>query len=67
MSQTIDRARWRIADLLDRIPGLCWANLVSWVLRQRDIRDTRQDWMCREDADNCGRCWCGKLRLEGEK
>ena len=58
--------RWDLAALINRMPGTCWANLVSWALGSRpmlDLRngdDVRQDWMCASDAARNGRCYCGK-------
>lgn len=59
------RARWKVAWLLDRLPGMCWANLVSWVLYDERLRDTRQDWMCRQGVARCGTCYCGKVDPAG--
>lgn len=64
------KLRWRIAHLLDWLPGQCWADLVSWVLRDRhDDPDWRSrvpwrpiGWMCRQDLARVGSCYCGKLR-----
>ena len=62
--------RWRVARLLDHLPGMCWASLVSWVIYGPEkgdgytLRGCRIDWMCREnDAQDC---YCGKLRSVGE-
>lgn len=56
------RLRWRIAVLLGKLPGQCWADLVSWAAGGRD----RWPWFpqtdtCRRDAADGG-CYCGKLR-----
>lgn len=65
----MEKLRWRIAWLLDKLPGQCWADLVSWVLRDR--RDRRDypigPWSpmgpsCRNDLARSGACYCGKLR-----
>lgn len=56
------RARWWIAYQLNRLPGLCWANLVSWALKSRPITETRVDWICRKDFEDNGCCYCTKLR-----
>lgn len=68
--KTIERLRWRIAELLNRLPGQCWSGLVDWVLYiWRDDPDLRTaiPWrpigdMCRRDFAQCGSCYCGKLR-----
>jgi hypothetical protein len=54
--------RWQLASHLNRLPGMCWANLVSWALRSISITETRQDWICRADFDANGCCYCTKLR-----
>jgi hypothetical protein len=60
--------RWWFADLLNRLPWTCWANLVSWALGSKPLYDRhgdgdiRMDWICRTDFENCGACYCGKLR-----
>jgi hypothetical protein len=58
-----DRLRWRIAELLNRLPGQCWTNLVMWANRSTDQRIPWQpiDWACRADAARNGACWCGKF------
>ncbi|MBQ1061312.1 hypothetical protein [Micromonospora sp. C41] len=69
------RLRWRIAGLIDRLPGQCWSGLVDWVLyRWRDDPDLRSalPWrpvsdMCRRDVARCGYCYCGKLRRDGAR
>jgi hypothetical protein len=60
------RLRWWLAAQLDRLPGQCWADLVSWALAW-DAGDKRSPWspqgaMCRSDAAETGTCYCGKLR-----
>jgi hypothetical protein len=60
----MSRIRWRIAGWLDRLPFMCWANLVSWALGSAPLSDTRQDSICRSDMERCGICYCGKLRSE---
>lgn len=62
---TGSRARWKVAGILNRLPGMCWANLVSWVLYSKPLRETRQDWACRQDAASCGTCYCGKIDPAG--
>lgn len=69
----IERLKWRVAYLLDRLPGQCWADWVSWVYRDgRGWREERYwrayaPWWpmgatCREDFARTGACYCGKLR-----
>lgn len=59
--------RWRIADLLNKLPGQCWTELVCWVQRDRhEGLRSRLPWRpvtptCRSDALD-GACYCGKLR-----
>jgi hypothetical protein len=61
------KLRWKFADLLNRLPRTCWANLVSWALGSKPLidrhgdGDIRQDWICRKDAGANGRCYCGKI------
>jgi hypothetical protein len=57
----IDRLRWRIANLIDRIPGQCWADLADWPLGNRRLPWAPQRPGCREDMERCGSCYCGKL------
>lgn len=64
------RARWTVARLLDRLPGMCWAQLVGWVYGGTRLRDTRQTYQsggvdCRTDAQRCGVCYCGRIDLIG--
>ena len=65
----MSKLRWWIAAQLDRLPGQCWADLVTWAL-DWPPRDSRLPWRpatstCRLDAEQCGACYCGKLRAEG--
>jgi hypothetical protein len=62
---TGSKRRWRIADLMNRLPGQCWADLVGWVLGDAPER-SRLPWrpissMCRQDAARTGCCYCGKI------
>lgn len=63
-----NRVRWTTAHWLNKVPGTCWSNLVSWALHWRPLwsrygdGDIRQDSLCRRDPDECGTCYCGKLR-----
>lgn len=56
-----DRARFAIAELVNRLPGQCWADLVMWALRRGD---SKLPWSpsrsCREDMQGTGFCYCGK-------
>lgn len=64
----MSRVRWWIAHRLDR-PGWCWASLVGWALYgswSRPLRECRIDWMCREDLEANGHCYCGKLGAVSE-
>lgn len=65
-----ERVRWRVARLLDQLPGQCWADLVSWALHdQHDDPDFWSHWVpwrpirreCRQDAARVGVCYCGKI------
>ena len=74
MKDLIEKARWWVAVQANRLPGQCWANLVSWVLAGR--RERREwylrerlpwrpiDRVCRGDQARTGFCYCGKLRPE---
>jgi hypothetical protein len=67
-----ERFKWWLAYQLNRLSGQCWADLVYWVLRSpKDDPGLRAalPWrpinaMCRFDAAECGRCYCGKLAAE---
>lgn len=63
----MSRVRWFIADRLDRLPGFCWANLVTWALGWHTMRErgVRQDSVCRADFAANGVCYCGKLKRGG--
>lgn len=67
--------RWRVATLLDKLPGQCWCDLVEWALRRHeDDPDTRwndlarrvplrrQTPTCFTDALAVGTCYCSKVR-----
>jgi hypothetical protein len=58
------RARWAVARWLNRLPGMCWANLVGWALDHRELRHTRQDSVCVSDTELNGVCYCGKRRSD---
>jgi hypothetical protein len=60
-------ARWRIAHLLNRLPGQCWTDLVWWVQRDRRSVTSRNPWSpqtpgCWRGMQEQGVCYCGKLR-----
>jgi hypothetical protein len=60
--------RWKIAALLDRLPGQCWTDLVWWALqRPGGGYGQRTPWSpqnkeCWRGRDTVGVCYCGKLR-----
>jgi hypothetical protein len=72
----LEKLRWRIAYLLDRLPGQCWADLVSWALdgmrvarrNDRNPLPWRPNRSCQQDArtsrDRC--CYCNKLGPDGK-
>lgn len=70
-----DGWRWRVAQIMDKLPRQCWSDLVEWALRRHeDDPDTpwndlvrrapfrRQTDGCREDALRNGSCYCAKVR-----
>lgn len=70
------KARWKIADLLGRLPGQCWADLVSWALddrrTRRNLGNPRHPWRpvrdsCRRDLAANGTCYCGSLRKQPDR
>ena len=71
MNRLLKRIRWNIAYLLNRLPNQCWPELVSWALDGASVSrhrvDTPLPWRttnedCRLSAQNCGTCWCAKIR-----
>lgn len=73
----ITRMRWRIAHLLNKLPGQCRAGLVSWALdgpaASRRRGDNPLPWSpitdtCRQISPPNDRCYCGKIcaRTEDE-
>lgn len=65
-TKTVERARWRIAYLLNWLPGQCWADLATWALGWHK-GEKRLPWspagsVCRADVARTGNCYCGKLR-----
>jgi len=61
------RWRWRLAILLDRIPGMCWADLVTWALGWRRNPWARRTSACRADEARSGCCYCGKYGPESPR
>lgn len=60
------RWRWQVAHLLNRLPGTCWADLVSWVWGARRLPWAPVTSACRADAAACGRCYCGQIGADGK-
>lgn len=65
-----EKMRWRIANIVNRLPGQCWANLVSWAVDGpracRSRGDSPLPWrpidsMCRQISPPNDRCYCGKI------
>jgi len=55
--------RYRVADRLDRRPGMCWARLVCWAeYGSGELGDCRRADECRREAENRGSCYCGRHR-----
>lgn len=64
-----ERLRWRIAHLLDRLPGQCWTNLACWAGRHDE---KRLPWFpvndqCRAGIERNGSCYCNKLKAGGPR
>lgn len=63
LSQLRYRVRYAIAEVVNRLPSQCWADLVMWVMRRGE---SKVPWMpsttCREDMLRTGCCYCGKLQ-----
>lgn len=57
-----ERLRWRIAELIGRLPGQCWAEVADWPLGRRRVPWAPSGAACRTSAAKCGACWCGKYR-----
>lgn len=60
----LERIRWRIAQLLDRLPGQCWTDLACWAL---GVDRRRSPWSpvnskCRAGIERNGSCYCNKLK-----
>lgn len=55
--------KWWIARLANRLyPQMCWTDLVMWVMYGYDFPPRNERRMCVNDAQNCGACYCGKIR-----
>jgi hypothetical protein len=65
VKRLIEKARWRLADLVNRLPGQCWTRLVGFAMGDSRSPWQPQDWMCRDGAMRTGACYCGKLRPKG--
>lgn len=62
-----NRMRWWLARQLDRLPGQCWADLVSWA---QGSAFYKRPWQprspgCVQGAAEQGCCYCGKLTRDG--
>lgn len=55
------RVRWFVARTVDRLPGQCWADLVSWAHRSEKGLPWAPQRTCRTDLVD-GVCWCGKIQ-----
>lgn len=64
-----DRKAWqyRIADLLNRLPGTCWANLVCWIEFGSPLSQAWDLTACKIDCANNGSCYCGKRRAPAQE
>jgi len=67
VSRRRNRIRWWTARQLNRLPGQCWADLVSWALGDAHYRRLWQPVSpgCIGDAARNSRCYCGKLGADG--
>lgn len=66
--------RWRIAGAVNRLPGACWVDLVTWANDgTREAVERADTWRgalpptsgttyCRQDMERDGACYCGKLQ-----
>ncbi len=66
----IERARWRIVELVDKLPGQCWTDLVMWAIdgpqECRRRGGNPLPWRpvtnsCRAFSPPNDRCYCGKI------
>lgn len=52
--------RWKIIMVLDKFPGLCWADLVTWANYKEPWRELfdmgRGGKECCRDIPYCGKC-----------
>lgn len=64
--------RWRVAELMNQLPGQCWADLVTWAMESnRDAIERADGWrgalpnqsnrLCGPPSESCV-CYCGKVR-----
>lgn len=57
--------RYRVAHLLDLLPGWCWASLVTWAQYEGTLQDLRNARMstsgCHRDVAPDRACYCAKL------
>lgn len=69
----VERLRWRIANLVDKIPGQCWSDLAEWAGRWTGADDPDHTYglpwrpqgrTCGLDANRAGSCYCGKIQAE---
>lgn len=76
MSSVRERLRWHIANLLNRLPGQCWTELVCWSLDGMRVsrRNDRNPlpWRpiteaCRSGIERNGCCYCNKLKAGGPR
>jgi hypothetical protein len=62
-----EKGRWRVAGWVDRLPGTCWSDLVSWALRYDGYRLwARRGPYCKPGSPEFewrGGCYCGKYKL----
>ncbi|RAO26515.1 hypothetical protein PSN13_06543 [Micromonospora saelicesensis] len=58
----IEKLKWRIAELINKIPGQCWSDIADWPLGYKANPWSPQRSGCREDLARVGSCYCGKLR-----
>jgi hypothetical protein len=68
VSRRRERARWRIAYALNRLPWKCWPTLATWALDGYEGHGSRPGLFgstakCRADARKTGCCYCGKFRV----
>ena len=59
-----EKLRWRMAPLIDKLPGFCWVDVVLWAVGNDERLPRRSDASCRADMAGSGACYCGKFRIE---